>query len=150
MSRGDASPDPKGFDAASTRWALRQVDARLCSRSKEELASCDRMDATNDTVAFNENFLELWKERDYIDPFGVGLTFSDLMPASGITPSLFDEGQDRTQFNKAVDQLNRKFGKNTIYLAGMDGAKETAEERIAFGKTELLSEGKDDNLWTDG
>lgn len=137
--------------------SMRLREEGLCAKSmqvyvrgrKKSWQAGTRLDATNDTVGLNALFLEMWKDRDYVDPFGVGLTFSDLMPASGITPSLFDETEDRSQFNEAVDRLNKKFGKNTVYLAGMEGARNTAEERIAFGKTKLLSEGKDDNVWSD-
>ncbi|MBI3721626.1 MAG: hypothetical protein HY248_03655, partial [Fimbriimonas ginsengisoli] len=34
-----------------------------------------------------------------------------------------------------------------VFLAGMERAKETAQERIAFQKTWLFSEGLGDNLW---
>lgn len=137
--------------------SMRLRDEGLCAGSmtvyvrgrRRGWQAAARLDSTNDTIAFNEAFHELWKDRDFSDPFGVGLTFHDLVPAMGITPSLFDESNDRSQFNEAVDRLNRKFGKNTVYLAGMAQARNTAEERIAFGKTKLLCEGKNDNMWND-
>jgi DNA polymerase-4 len=122
------------------------MDISVSSRKKGRGWSAGaRFDATNDTVEFDERFIELWKDRDFNDPLGVGVTFHNLAPAEGVTPSLFAFRQDRSAFNDAVDSLNRKFGKNTIYLAGMEHAKNTADEKIAFGKTSLLSEGKGDN-----
>ena len=59
----------------------------------------------------------------------------------------FDPLADRTQLNSAVDRLNQKFGKHTVYLAAIDGAREAAPERIAFNKTWLFSEGKGDQDW---
>jgi DNA polymerase-4 len=106
-----------------------------------------RLPPSQDTVTFNEHFLRAWAERDFEQPYLVGVTFHGLAEAQQVTPSLFDPTQDRAALNTAVDSLNRRFGKNTIYLAGMEHAKETAPERIAFQKTELFSEGKDDNVW---
>jgi DNA polymerase-4 len=42
--------------------------------------------------------------------------------------------------------VNQKFGKNSVYLAGMEKARNTADEKIAFNKTWLFSEGKGDNV----
>lgn len=108
-----------------------------------------RMDATNDTIQVNDEFLRHWAGRNFERPLRVGLTFSDLVSASGVTPSLFDSGVQRGHLNEAVDRVNQKFGKNSVYLAGMRGAKDAADEKIAFNKTWLFSEGKNDNVWPD-
>ncbi len=75
----------------------------------------------------------------------MGVAFYGLARDDEVTPSLFEFSVQREKFNSAVDQVNRRFGKNTIYLAGMHRAKDTAEERIAFQKTRLFSEGAGDN-----
>ena len=108
-----------------------------------------KLPATQDTVTLNEGFLDAWKSRDFSRPRSVGVTFTDLRGAEQVTPSLFDQSHDRSELNHAVDLLNRKFGKNTIFLAGMERAKDTATEKIAFQKTDLFSEGKDDHVWVD-
>lgn len=106
-----------------------------------------RLDATNDTVAINELFLRLWAKRDFESPFQVGVAFTNLTKAGGTTPSLFEDTLQRDRLNQAVDSVNQKFGKNSIFLAGMQGGLDAAPERIAFHKTDLFSEGKDDNMW---
>jgi DNA polymerase-4 len=106
-----------------------------------------RLPPSQDTVTFNEHFLRAWEGRDFEQPYIVGVTFGGLAHAEEVTPSLFDPTRDRAALNSAVDSLNRRFGKNTIYLAGMEHAKDAAPERIAFRKTDLFSEGKDDNVW---
>ena len=108
-----------------------------------------RMDATSDTIKINEEFLELWAGRDFSRPRNVGVTFTDIVPAHGVTPSLFEDVAERNRLNAAVDSVNQRFGKNTIYLAGMQGAKDSGDEKIAFNKTWLFSEGKGDNQWPD-
>jgi DNA polymerase-4 len=42
--------------------------------------------------------------------------------------------------------MNRKFGKNSVYLASTHRSKDTAKEKIAFQKTALFSEGLGDNV----
>ena len=44
--------------------------------------------------------------------------------------------------------MNHKFGKNSVFLAGMERTKGTADEKIAFQKTELFVEGKGDHLFS--
>jgi len=106
-----------------------------------------RLDPTNDTITINEEFLRLWEGRDFERPLRVGLTFTDLVPADHVTPSLFEGAVQRAHLNQAVDRVNQKFGKNTVYLAGMQTTRDSASEKIAFNKVWLFSEGKGDNEW---
>ena len=77
------------------------------------------------------------------------MAFGELTTAEAVTPSLFDGGHSREKFNEALDRVNKKFGKNSVFLAGMEHAKDTADEKIAFNKTWLFSEGKGDNEWVE-
>jgi DNA polymerase-4 len=106
-----------------------------------------RLPPTQDTVTMNEYFLQEWAKRDFNSPIAVGVTFHDLRKAEQVTPSLFDPTRERSKFNEAIDEVNQKFGKNKVYLAGMEHAKDTADEKIAFQKTWLFSEGKGDQDW---
>lgn len=108
-----------------------------------------RLPPTQDTVALNEYFLSAWAGRDFRLPIKVGVTFHGLRKAEQVTPSLFDPHYDRALLNRAVDRVNNKFGKNTIYLAGMQRARHQADEKIAFNKTWLFQEGKGDNAIID-
>jgi DNA polymerase-4 len=108
-----------------------------------------KLPPTQDTITVNEAFLQAWQGRDFVQPKQVGVTFTRLVEHDHVTPSLFDPTMQRSLLNKAVDSVNQRFGKHKVYLAGLEHAKETADERIAFGKTELFSEGKGDNEWVD-
>jgi DNA polymerase-4 len=68
-----------------------------------------------------------------------------LASAGAVTPSLFEDVADHAELNKAVDSINQRFGKNKIIFAGMQHARNSAPERIAFNKTWLFSEGKGDH-----
>jgi DNA polymerase IV len=118
-------------------------------RGKKSWHSHMRIPPSQDTVTFNEHFLKVWESRDFARPTQVGVVFKDLHPSEEVTESLFDQTQTRAKLNTAVDKVNRRYGKNKIYLAGMEKAKDTAGEKIAFNKTELFSEGADDNVWID-
>lgn len=106
-----------------------------------------RVSPSQDTVTFNEQFLHMWESRDFDKPRTVGVVFYDLATSEQVTPSLFDSAMVRAELNRAVDKVNQKFGKNTIYLAAMEKVKDRASEKIAFNKTWLFSEGKGDNQW---
>ena len=94
-------------------------------------------------------FLEMWEKRGFERPLQVGVGFTGLLKPEQVTPSLFDPTVERSAFNSAIDTVNQKFGKHKVVLAGLDKAKHTADEKIAFQKVELFQEGKDDNVWPD-
>lgn len=109
-----------------------------------------RVPPTQDSLTLTDAFLEMWQGHDFDLPRSVGVVFYDLRTTGEFTPSLFDPTEDRSKLSHAVDAVNQKFGKNKVYLASMDKVKNTAEEKIAFNKTWLFSEGKGDNEWIDG
>jgi DNA polymerase IV len=104
---------------------------------------------TQDSVTMTERFLELWKQRDFERPLRVGVTFTSLLKSEQVTPSLFDATVERSAFNTAVDKMNQRFGKHKVFLAGMEKAKHTGDEKIAFQKTWLFQEGYNDNVYPD-
>ena len=108
-----------------------------------------RLPPTQDSITLNESFLKLWEDRSFDQPRTVGVTFYELRESGQFTPSLFDPTEERSKLSHAVDEMNQKFGKNKVFLASTDKSKHTAEEKIAFNKTWLFSEGKGDNEWVD-
>ena len=102
---------------------------------------------TQDSIIVTREFQRVWPTRDYVRPMHVGVTYYDLHETGQYTASLFDEENDRTGLNTAVDRLNQKFGKNSVYLAAVEKVKDRASEKIAFHKTWLFQEGKGDNVW---
>lgn len=104
---------------------------------------------TQDSVTVTERLLELWASRSFDSPLSVGVTFTGLLEPELVTPSLFDDTVNRAKLSQAVDQVNNKFGKNSIFLASLEHVRDNADEKIAFNKTWLFSEGKGDNEWPD-
>lgn len=108
-----------------------------------------RMPATQDATTFTEAFLEVWPQRSFDRPRTVGVTFYDLKLNEEVTPNLFDAVPERVQLSRAIDEVNQKFGKNSVFLAAVEDVRHAAEEKIAFNKTWLFQEGKGDNEWVD-
>jgi len=102
---------------------------------------------TQDSVTVTERINRMWEDRDYEAPLSVGVVFSGLLQPEYVTPSLFDDTVALARLSQAVDRMNQKFGKNSVFLASLERVKDNAGEKIAFNKTWLFSEGKDDNEW---
>ena len=102
---------------------------------------------TQDSVTMTRYFLEMWERRGFERPLQVGVVFTGLLKPEQVTPSLFDPTVERSLFNSAVDNVNQKFGKHKVFLAGLEKAKDTAGEKIAFQKVSLFQEGKCDNVF---
>ena len=76
-------------------------------------------------------------------PVSVGVQLHGLVPAAQHTPDLFKAtatgvGQaaqrDRSRLLSAVDALNRRHGKNTVYFASAHAGRDHAPMRIAFNR----------------
>lgn len=104
---------------------------------------------TQDSITVTERILEMWESRNFSEPIRAGVVFYGLLQPQQVTPSLFDDTIALSKLSGAVDKMNQKFGKNSVFLASLDRVKDKADEKIAFNKTWLFSEGKDDNEWPD-
>ena len=82
-----------------------------------------------------ETLLEAFASIDHnFDPIAVGINFGKLNNANAYVDDLFSEKPSTTEkkLNKALDILNLKYGKNTVYFAGAHNALKYAPMRIAF------------------
>lgn len=130
---------------ANGLWATSMsVYVKGMARSWHEATS---LAPTQDSVTMTNYFLEMWEHRSFERPLQVGVVFTGLLKPEQVTPSLFDPTVERSAFNAAVDNVNKRFGKHKVFLAGLDKAKHTADEKIAFQKVSLFQEGKDDNVF---
>jgi DNA polymerase IV len=94
--------------------------------------------ATDNTLALTDALEALFKglPRAYekIDPIAVGVNFTALSNMQDAAYDLFTEkpSANEKKLNKALDILNLKYGKNTVYFAGAHEALKDAPMRIAF------------------
>jgi DNA polymerase IV len=91
-------------------------------------------DPSQDTLKLLQAFTTMWKRKPKIHtaPLKVGVTLFKLSEKKDRTISMFGDKEVRDALNKAIDKLNTRFGKNTIYLAGAHRALGSAPMRIAF------------------
>ncbi len=113
--------------------------------SGKEWGAAARFDAACDELTFIEIFSRLWANHDFAGPVAVGVTFHELIAEDDVTPSLFGAVNRRAALGKTLDAIHQRFGRNAIYVAAGHDALDTAEEKIAFLKTELFKEGAGEN-----
>ncbi len=91
-------------------------------------------DDTSDSVKLLQVLDAMWKSYSCsrTKPIAVAVTLFKLTKEFDHTLSLFEPEHQRTQLNDAVDLLNTKFGKNTIYFGGAHRVLGSAPMRIAF------------------
>jgi DNA polymerase-4 len=99
---------------------------------------------TDDTFELNHVVAMLWKRlgRTRRVPLAVGVTFSDLVEKTNVTPRLFEPPPQRRELNRLVDQLNVRYGKDAVYFGSTHTARKSAPMRIAFTRIpDLETEG---------
>lgn len=93
---------------------------------------------TQDTFALTHALNTLWARRPaklrHRGPLKVDVHLSRLISAEAHTPDLFEAPQEkrREKLHAAIDDLNKVFGKGSVYLGGAHGATGNAPMRIAF------------------
>ena len=92
--------------------------------------------ATNNTLTITHIFETLWTNfpAGKVIPQAVGISFSSFVNDEEYIVDLFEtevvEGDKK--LNAAVDKLNSRYGKNTIYLGGAHNALYASQVKIAF------------------
>ena len=119
-----------GYQARGVSVHARSEDGRSWDAKR-------RVTACGDTWTLFSVLTSLWEH-----PFPlvkqVGVVLYDLLPSSQVTLPLFESDSRRLEASRAVDTLNRKFGRGTLSMASVVPVKHTAEDKIAFGKIEEL------------
>ncbi|MGZ8252349.1 MAG: DNA polymerase Y family protein [Methylophilaceae bacterium] len=91
--------------------------------------------ATDDTLILTHALEQLWQtypKRKAV-PYAVGISFTGLGDHEGISLDLFKPDTIQSEkLNTALDNLNMRYGKNTVYFGGAHNALSYAPLRIAF------------------
>ncbi len=93
---------------------------------------------TQDTLHFTHVLNELWaarpREHQRRVPLQISVMLGRLLESSAHTGDLFDQKTETTRgrLHSAIDELNKTFGKNSVYFGGAHGATDYAPMRIAF------------------
>lgn len=94
-----------------------------------------RLEPTQDTLRLLEALKTLWAgypAGPRAAPLKVGITLLDLHERPDQSRSLFYALETRDRLNAAVDRLNSRYGRNTVYFGGAHQALGAAPMRIAF------------------
>ena len=87
------------------------------------------------TCSLLKIFDGIWKQCPAgVAPLSVGVTLSKLVPESSMSLPLFPEDRREQELGRLMDEINSKFGPQSIYTATMQEAADTAPMRISFTK----------------
>jgi len=87
----------------------------------------------NDTQTMIDAFSRMWEERPSAGrPLRASVNFTDLVPSGESATSLFEGERKLDRVAGALDEINERYGTNSIYFGGMHGALESAPMRIGF------------------
>ncbi|MCB0347777.1 MAG: hypothetical protein KDD37_03035 [Bdellovibrionales bacterium] len=114
-------------------WATHfYVKVKYMNDTKWEASS--KLIECQDTLSFIEALAAFWsrqKFKEYPRPIKAAIVLGGLVPNEYHNLSLFGEDK-KSQLSKAMDKLNSKLGKNSVYFAGIQDTKTAAPTRIAF------------------
>ncbi len=111
-------------------WASR-LDVYVRFLAQESWKAHCTLFETQDTLAFLHVVEELWQKLPAGEPYAVGVALSGLVPDARHSPSLFDDPK-RSKLTQALDQVNQKFGRETVHFGATHDAGALAPLRIAF------------------
>lgn len=129
-------------------FVTNDVSLYLKLRGGEKRKAHQRVDATDRTstllTSVQTLYETLMRDREVRNstPMAVGMAFSGLSPREGQSLSLFDAQPNTEKLDRVVDELNLKYGKNTLFWGGAFSAQQSARMAIAFNHIpDLVIEG---------
>jgi len=131
----------RSYDLLASRISVKIKFRNMPSWVMESAVS--PTDNTLQLINALEQFLQHYPETRH-EPYATGVSFSGLVTAEEAARDLFQITplENVQKLNKAIDTLNLKFGKNTIYFGGAYEALKDAPMRIAFNHIpDLIVEG---------
>lgn len=124
-------------------WA-RQMSVYVSFTFREEgWSGSVALGLCQDTQTMLEAFQSLWRHRPRLGPpTQVAVTLYNLVSGPSAAIPLFPAERRRVELSRVMDQLNKRFGPDTVYFAGMHTARDAAPTRIAFGQIPAMRDGK--------
>lgn len=111
------------------------VSVRIHFFASEHYAVTCRTSQFCDDRSFTEYVFQLLKKCSWQKkPVLVAVSLFGLSRFNGQQISLFSDIEKSRRISAALDEINDEYGSETIYPASMHGAKDSAPDRISFGK----------------
>jgi DNA polymerase-4 len=122
--------------------AAHRLHVRVRSYSELEWEAGAPLEATQDTLTIVRRFESLWGARPWARghasrwrPFAqVAVTLSGLRPLNEVTPLLFEDPRPLAPLSRALDRINLRWGRDTVYLGSVHNCRHEMEDKIAFGR----------------
>lgn len=114
-----------------------QLSVRFIGRQGNSNWSVDaRFNHSNDTLLLSHHLDALWADYPGSNktraPLHVGVVLSGLLESRHQTLSIFAAERPHTELMQAMDKLNLRYGKNTLYFGAAHKGRDHAPMRIAF------------------
>jgi DNA polymerase-4 len=93
-----------------------------------------------DTLTMVRAALPVWRKRPPGMLLKVGVVLTHLVAEGGATMPLFAGQSHMDGLADCMDQIDRKYGQNTLYLGAMWGAQASAPTRISFTQIPTIEE----------
>ncbi|MBI5760859.1 MAG: DNA polymerase [Planctomycetales bacterium] len=98
-----------------------------------------------DTLTLVRATNDLWEGKPPGAPLHVGVVLSDLVHDRNMAPPLFEADHKLRTLSQAMDEVQRKFGVDSVRFAGMRGSRAQIPNRIAFTHVpEIEEDGRHD------
>ena len=124
------------------------IKVKVTFRDHPSFKADSHISPTDDTITLTSALETLWKQYPSHkgEPTAIGVNFAGLVHAQEVAQDLFSEKPSaaKQKLNAALDKLNLKYGKNTVYLGGAHEALKDAPMRIAFNHIPSLVVESDD------
>ena len=150
------APEQRSVDQAKT--VVQELLVKAALRLRQENLFCRRLSVdikwtqdqghwiegrsfneAQDDLTLSRALLDIWKGVPKKKPLRVGVSLSDLVPASDHQHDLFDKPQNAS-LTKAIDDLNEKFGKGVVGFGLAASSSRKLTSKIAFQRVPDLSE----------
>lgn len=100
-----------------------------------------RLAPCRDSFQLQSLLAELWQSCPEAKPLLVAVALSDLTASADQPPALFAAGGERaTRANSVMDELNRRFGAQTLLPASLQSVRGAARPAIGFRRTPELED----------
>jgi DNA polymerase IV len=133
-------------------YVTNHVSLAVKLRGGEKYKAHQRIDATDRSAAILDT-IQLLYESLLADravrngsPIQVAMALSGLVPSTGQSLLLFDEQPNTEKLDRVVDELNLKYGNNTLFWGGAFGARKSGRMAIAFNHIPDLKTESDGKL----
>ena len=119
-------------------YVTNNISVAIKLRGGEKYKTHQRVDATDRSATVLATVHQLYEsllaDRAVRNgsPMQVAVALSGLAPREGQSLSLFDAQPNTEKLDRVVDQLNLKYGNNTLFWGGAFGARQSARMAIAF------------------